>query len=370
MRATRYSARKASQQGFVAIFTTLVIMGILTLLTIGFTFITRQAQRRTLDDQLNAQAFYAAESGVNAARTQLETNTSYSKSDCGPDATITNYSVDPAINSRVTCLLVDSDPARIIFDNVPTADRGEPIFFQAQIPAGATGINSVAISWDATTSRPSLPNTGAPLPGTAYSDGAHLFTPAATWGNQVGIMRVDILPVGALDRASLVNNSYTFFLYPNPVGSAGNIINPGTGPSNQGTILSATCTTNADADGYRCRRVLGLTGAGGNQFNYYIRMQAYYNTVKTEVEFFTSNNGSGTALEIRQGQALIDATGESNGVYRRVQVRAPIGISNGFSPPQALYTADSICKRFMTSPSGSALDPTVPVTQACDIFSP
>jgi len=30
--------------------------------------ITRQAQRRTLDDQLNTQAFYAAESGINDAK--------------------------------------------------------------------------------------------------------------------------------------------------------------------------------------------------------------------------------------------------------------------------------------------------------------
>ena len=78
MRDTRNS--KINEAGFIAIFSVLVIMGILTLLTIGFSNVTRQAQKRALDDHLNTHAFYAAESGINIAKSKPLVD----KPDCEP----------------------------------------------------------------------------------------------------------------------------------------------------------------------------------------------------------------------------------------------------------------------------------------------
>ena len=78
------------QDGIIAFFSVLVIMGILTLLTIGFSKVTRDAKKRTFDDALNTQAFYAAETGVNGAITAVRSGGITSANTTFNDATVTS----------------------------------------------------------------------------------------------------------------------------------------------------------------------------------------------------------------------------------------------------------------------------------------
>ncbi len=63
---------KQNESGLAAIAVTMIIMGIVTLIVVGFATLMRREQRQALDQQLSTQAFYAAESGVNATRAYID----------------------------------------------------------------------------------------------------------------------------------------------------------------------------------------------------------------------------------------------------------------------------------------------------------
>lgn len=349
-----------TQQGFVAIVATLMIMGILALLTVGFSYATRQAQRRTLDDQLNSQAFYAAESGVNDAIAELQLDPTISKNTCGGGSF--PYNIDAAANIRYTCLLINSQVPSLVYDSVPVVGTDEPITTELTLPSAA---GSIEIAWDSY-------QTGLPLPTAAYNGTNDVLAPATGWGNRVGMMRVDLVPISALDRASMVNNSYTFFLYPSTAASpTANNIGVANGSAGQGGTLAVQCNNPGT---YRC---VGYVRPSGLHTRYQVRLYAYYTTVRTQLIFRPNTNNTGSPLMIGGAQAMIDSTGEASGVFRRIQVRVPLNPVIGWHPESALVTADSICKRVVGAPpSGTGTGGSVVVMPggasdpACEIFSP
>ncbi len=335
---------RASQEGFVAIFATIMIMGIVTLLVVGFSYATRQAQRRALDDQLNTQAFYAAESGVNDAIRALEADPELSKTDCGPDMTFDNYDVDTELGISYTCLLIDSSLPSIRYDNVPVVSTDGPIVTDITLPAG--GANSVRFYWD------SRDTAHGPAPNN-YTANQSFLTAAEWGGQQIGMLRIDLVPIGSLDKTAMANGTYTFYAYPNPGTSGGTASTSiSSGPAGQGAVVAVPCN---NTGGFRCGGSVTLTGAGANQTAYAVRLQSYYNTVRAELEFMNSNDGTGPPLEIAGGQAVIDSTGQAAGVFRRIQVRVPLNAQVGRREASALVSADSLCKRIVGIPNDSRI---------------
>ena len=55
------------ESGLISIAVTIIITALLTLMAVGFAGLSSREYRQALDQQLNSQAFYAAESGVNEA---------------------------------------------------------------------------------------------------------------------------------------------------------------------------------------------------------------------------------------------------------------------------------------------------------------
>src|ERR1700761_8288581 len=58
---------RRDEQGMVSILVTMIMVIVISLIVIGFAEVSRRNQREALDNQLSTQAYYAAESGVNAA---------------------------------------------------------------------------------------------------------------------------------------------------------------------------------------------------------------------------------------------------------------------------------------------------------------
>lgn len=109
-----YQLRRHDQRGMVSFTVTLVMILVISLIVIGFAQISRRNQREMLDRQLSTQAFYAAESGVNAAAAVVRKNpeTVVSKTDCNTTQGSSVYTqASPVLNDnpnvRYTCLLVD-----------------------------------------------------------------------------------------------------------------------------------------------------------------------------------------------------------------------------------------------------------------------
>ncbi len=326
------------EEGFIAIFSVLIIMAILGLLTIGFSNITRQAQRRTLDNQLSAQAFYAAESGVNRAAPLIRDGiiaTSRTSCDSSEYATQLSPEIDPELEVGITCLLIDMTPPSL----ADTTSEDDPTFFYL---GTSDPLNTLRVSWDSKieTGLPSATNTQFPT--------------NAAWGNNVSMLRVDVVPSSALDsRNNMVNNSRTFFLYPTSSPAGVTTATVAAGPDRHGDVILTQCSGDYGTVTYRCSAEVGLGPNSSNGLS--VRIQAYYNIgIPTNIEVEGSSSLVGWDQRFEDGQAVIDVTGRATDVHRRIQVRMPIGRTAsyraGLHLPYALLSADSICKQLVAIP--------------------
>lgn len=351
----KHNSVHQNQQGVVAIFSVLVIMGILTLLAMAFSNVTRQAQRRALDDHLSTQAFYAAESGINIASANL-TN----KNDCGPRAG-ENFDVDAINNIAVTCLKINVEPESIEYKEVPLESSGGTTGY-ISVPDAS---NSLRIRWTNAEGDSSSNNGPSNIIDDQSTDSSPRLYRAGSgsgeWSsNHVGILKVDLVPIDNLppqntlgDRNYLVNNSYSFYLYPtrNPSTSSNTSVSPGpNGPNGQGKVSVINC--NSGSGGYRCAANVSLSGS---HRSFYYRLTSVNSVVRPNIG--VENPAiTGTFQTISDGQAIIDSTGRANDILRRIQVRVPIGrsaenrINPGAAPiefPSYALFAENVCKRYV-----------------------
>ncbi len=334
------SIKQSNQQGFVAIFSVLIIMGILTLITIGFSTVVRQAQSRTLNEHLNSQAFYAAESGVSMAASALADGENVSqKNDCAPGSF--DYDINNENNIKVSCLLINGNPPNLEFGNVPVVGTGEPVTSRLETLSG-DDISNLRIDWD------SPEEDDGSIEDRPLQSGNPQFLPTLPWGDGVGVVRLDLVPAGEspANRQDVANSAYTVYLYPSITGGTSIPASPGL--AGQGVTLVTRCNS---TNGYRCSANVSLSGSGSS--SYYVRLQSYYNPVRARV---AAVDGSGNEVTLTNGQAIVDSTGQANDVYRRIQVRIPLSSNEGFHPPFAIFSGDSICKRYIGIPGNTAVD--------------
>lgn len=361
-----------NQQGLVSIVVTLIIMIILTLIVIGFARISRREQRQVLDRQLSAQAFYAAETGVSDAvktmkdelrdtsATNLNFDTDNYFDSCeGPNSFIekgirsnglTNQIGGTGESISYTCLLVDPDPLTLEYGNVDTDNsRLVPVFTK-----DASSVHSITIGWQDKRGGTNLSGCNDPNPVPELPE---------TWPSDcnTGMMRVDLVPVAgnSLSRDDLLNSLSTVYLYPWPSGNgATNTISYNSGGSqpvarpnfgNQGNIVRVNCSDAAQqAAGASKKCSLTITGLQSLNANaFMLRLKSIYNPSAATVSAARGAN----SLELRAAQAVVDSTGKSNDVLRRIQVRVPIGANDLPFPEFAIHSIDSICKRFAFAPN-------------------
>ncbi len=333
---SKASLTKNNQSGMVSIIVTMIIMIVLTLIVLGFAQLARREQRATLDRQLSTQAFYAAESGINDARRALAnlpvgTPTPYEKQNCAPDGVVPNNSLDSGTNVAYTCLLIKQKLPNLVYGNVGT-DKSiiVPINFEG-------GSSDLKISWQGKDGQTGIRG------GTTNFPKEDTWSPASPNPGNVGVLRIDIVPVSNLDRATMSSSTYTAFLY--PAGSGGSSSVPYVpGPSNQGKIVSVNCI---NPDPYKC--AINITGLNGTT-KYMMRMKSIYTA--SAVDISTTNPN----VTLSGAQAEIDSTGKAQDVLKRLKVRTPIagsGSGDVFLPEYALETAGDICKLYDLMPSSA-----------------
>lgn len=320
------------QKGFISIFSVLIIMAVLTLITVGFAALSQRAQRRTLDTQLSMQAYYAAESGVNDASAYLRSHPTYTKESCEDDG-VFGHQVDSANGIEYTCILV-TRPTSLRYSNA-TETIGVLRFEDNR------EINEITFSWDS-------PSRGE------IASSVDIFPDRTSWGGKVSPVRVDLVPLAgngaALDRVSLVANTYTFYLYPTVnSGVTATEFTVSAGPGEAGRILNTRCADDDSAE-FRCMATIQLSGPSPGRTSYGIRTTTLYGGVDSDVQPGYDGQGG----ELIEGQVDVDVTGRANDVYRRISVRVPLdGIGNpnwGLRDAFGLWTGDSICKRYFVGP--------------------
>lgn len=354
----RATSLKSDQQGLVAIIVTLIIMLVLTLVVTGFAQLARREQREALDRQLASQALYAAESGINDAeariRAELAAGNLDNYTDCNAYGDSQAYSDIVNENERPTCILIRKDVPELKFQNVQT--NKSTIVPITQKEGG--DIDNLTISWqnseegNANTIR-SL-QSGATVGANGIISG-NVFAPASgpnSWGaNNIGVMRIDLVPVDNLSSSQLREGMFTAFLIPTNSGVAVDY-SLGSGPANQGIKVAANCNSGGS---YPRICSVQITGLDNGNANYYLRMKSIYN-VSDVVVCPSQGFGCDPGGTLIGAQAEIDVTAKAADVLKRVQVRVntdPNASGSSTIPEYTLDSAEDVCKLLDVTPTGT-----------------
>ncbi len=326
-----------NEQGMVALMTTLVLMIVISLIVLGFAQIARRNQRESLDRQLSTQAFYAAETGINDARKIIQEGvnsglTITDKTTCGGTGGGGFYAglqpdIDPAKNVKYTCLLVDSAPKSLQYSNIGTTSTIIPM-----ISESGDNIRRVQLKWQ-TKQNTITPTAGCPTD-------VNTFVPnGGSWTCGFGVMRIDLARTagGGLTADGLRDNTMTIFAVPFASGGATNV-NYAASTANANNRIGVNCD---DTDG--CSLRIDFSGATA-QNSYHLRVSSIYRDNSLSVE---GQDASGTSLEIRGAQAVIDVTGKAQDVLRRIKVAIPLRTtSKNMHSDYAIEMTGSLCKRY------------------------
>ncbi len=328
-------AKTKNQQGLASILVTMIMMIVITLIVLGFAQIARRDQRQSLDAQLGAQAFYAAESGINDALAWHNTHTTGfgEKGSCGNVSGYWSGFSNPTLstpNTSVTCLTFSNQPSSLQYTDIKAGDTK---IANLQTSSGSP-INQITISWS------DYNGTGG------YNGCDSSGTYPATWPTNCG---AGVLQVGIVPANNLASDT-VLFLYPQP-GTALTTNNEPTSPG--GSVLPVNCVApnnlaNSTLYPYDCN--LRLSMASSNN-EYYVRLMPFYEETNVNLDAVDS---SGNPITLTNGQLVVDSTGKAQDVLKRVEERFPASASVTFpsAPAGGLQTTNSICKQYTVSNGG------------------
>ena len=351
------SSRKVSrEQGIVAIMVAMVMMGVMTLIVLGFAEVSRHNEREALDRQLSSQAFYAAESGVNDAQDAINTvlnnpavypipGTALTKTTCGngvPAPAIYGTKT-PTLTPGVsyTCLLVDTNPPSLLYSLSPNSgSRIIPI----QVKGG--NIATLQVQWQPGAGV----STPTPLANCPDVSTANQLPQATKWNCGFAALRVDIVDTsGSYNSSTLQARTSSVILMPSTIAGATSIgyksgsNNLYGNAANQGAVVGTQCT-----NGPAGRCLMTFTNMGGA--SYYMRVTPLYQGAQLQI---TAQTAIGTTLRFANAQALVDATGKAQDVLRRIQVRVPTANNGGIYGDFAIESDGPICKQLIAQPGGT-----------------
>lgn len=350
-----------NQQGLVSILVVMIIMGLITITVVSFALLMRREQRLALDRQLSAQAFYAAESGVNDALTYLKNAANPDITTCG---TSLGASINPQLETgadvRYSCVLINKAPDTLQKNPI---DVNNSTLMRLETNSG-NPLTRVVISWQESQPDPTpvfATNNRHHLPTIGSGDTTQAANATSFPVGGGSILRATFMPITSgttTTRTNLVRNEQTFFLYPKREAVSGNITSQ--------AYFNPSSPTEAGADGQQrsvqTRFVDGACNAGNSsvntprhcnaeisnlgQFNtglMYIRLRAIYNQANVSIRAYEQTTTGEVQSRLKNYQAQIDATGKANDVLRRIEVRVPL-TDQYFWPEYALQSMDTICK--------------------------
>ena len=327
MRGMTRQQQTRRQLGVVSLMVTMIMMIVITLIVLGFAEISRNEQRSSLDDQLSAQAYYAAESGINDVRAVIGTMVAAGapvqpKPDCSNAGSYA--SLDPTVGphgASYTCVIVDPTPGTLVYA-IGYSSKVIPIQ-----SASGSKITNLQLSWGI-----SAATDGSAT--TCYTNAAQLdrLPTADKWNCDYPLVRVDMVAADAgFSRAAWNANTSTMFLMPFSNNGAANVSFPV-----NGEMVRAHCTAGS------CGVTINIPNAAASTL-YYMRVTTLY---QPDTKLAVTSPGN----KFAGAQATIDATGRAEEVLRRVLVAVDLTDANADKTPNgALVVEDSICKRFGTA---------------------
>lgn len=345
-----------NQQGMASMVIVILIMMLLTLIVTSMTRNANREQRQALDRQLNSQAFYAAESGINDARdyyTQHANDASNpaptEKNTCdGLPGSNPGDQFPPPYHSQVgngtnnttagySCVLYDANPESLDFSDLPVDSSAiTPIEDKSGGP-----IVSLTFTWK----RPSTASYD-------FSNCSGLFNanfPKTLTGCDAGVLRAELIDPEPTDRATLINNDFLAYLAPSSSGIAvSKSYASATGPG-QGAKWQGACSGISDG---KCQITVNFGATVRSTLMLHLRSFYIHNNVGIEGVTIDPVTGNPRPIEFNNAQMMVDSTGHASDELKRLQVRVPLNTyGNAFYPEAAVQTSDSICKLLQILPN-------------------
>jgi Tfp pilus assembly protein PilX len=375
----------SDEGGFISLFTVIFFMLLITIITVGFLRIMAAEQRQSLNNDLNASAEAAAQSGIEDAKrailkynslpdgdplkTQLQaaltTNT------C--NALFTNPSVRGALNLNnngsinnqaglneyYTCLSVNLTTP----DYVGSSNASKSEFIPL-VPEGGNKYDQVTISWHLASQTIGADGDGQP---NNYAPGVLLppVTGAGSWSSQgyPAYMRVELYgyPNGnfTFDRNKVEGLTHSIFLVPNASSNAAAVssatpinfetVDPRGFEQNKINLVGVKCADsppNIPIGTYACTATLELpSGQPSTSNTYFLRVTPLYGSSHFRLQLVNKTSG---VVNFSGVEPVVDSTGRASDVYRRIQSRIRLhNISN--LPEYAGESANDICKNMQVS---------------------
>lgn len=317
-----------NQRGMVSIMIASILVVIMALITIGFTRVVSNEQRQAIDRQLSEQAFYAAESGINAAIKSTGFPPATIKDDCDVSA-YDNGEVSADNDVTFTCVRINPTPQDLVFSNDSiTTNRAKVVPIITNPRA-----SELTIQWYDASHNVSGTCSNAPT------------LPTVENWNNVAPIKMDLIgiPSGSFGREDLVNSQFSAILFPCVGGSGVTSIAfaNASGDDDLGRIVPVRCDSTQD---YECSlTITGINPGGTTYQQHYIRFNSLYSNVNVRIT--ADDNVVGNTLLFAEAQAIVDSTGRAVDVLRRIQARVPL-YEEYITPNGTLQTVDNICKLY------------------------
>lgn len=332
---------RKNQQGLASIIIVGVIISVLALIVLGFAALMRREQRQALDQQLSAQARYAAESAINEKIALFRSNPGAFTSNTTCSDQGNTFQAANTQEIQTTCVKVNIAPGPLEFDEVTPSDS--TIVWLDPGTAPAPALDRLVVTWQ---------NPRGGPDGTCWNSG-YTTWPTNITGDRMGLLRFDMTRVGpqgaAFTRDSLKNNVFGGVMTPQS-SSATSTLPWATNVTDQPRVFGACDTDPATPAGlpgsYNGYAIIDLPN--GND-RYVLRLRSLYRTNLVRVVGFDT---SGQVIEFQGAQIVIEATARVGDVVQRVQVRVPTGNPPAhILPDEALHTGGTgICKLLETEP--------------------
>ncbi len=363
MRQEKLKKIYQSQQGVVSLIVVSILTVTIALIAIGFSRLSDRELRQASNRELSAQAYYAAQSGINDAKAYIKDGgTSFSGCTNWPPTPTDGskyFTTDLSGGSglaKYSCISVDSNPQTI----VNTVTPGKPLI----VKIDATNLKDLYVGWENSSYKGSPSWLGPPL--------GILPQEAGFPADKTGVLRTQIY---SIDRntippntnSSLEAGTRAYYLYPDNGPGHINICKPPLNPSNpnpntgcvdysisgrNGIFVSGTCKDNIPSPkpdpsgnnlGARTYCNSEITHLDGLANTYYLYFTAQYKELKVVIQ---GTDLSGAAVNFSGGQSVIDVTGQAADQIQRV--RARIGLTSQYNEPNyAVQSMESLCKTFV-----------------------
>lgn len=328
---------RKSADGFVSLFTCIMISLLLLVITVSMISLETLQLRKAEDAEQTLRAYYAAEAGVEDAVSKVVSGAVTTNQACTAN---TGYDIPGAAGWTCQQISFSGTP----FGKLDTPDSAKTI------DPGNVNYNSVVLEWNqSTNTNPAYFNLPGAFPSqAAYDKAAPIelsiveYPPGGFAAGDPGLKLQNALIVPGGPR-SVATATVNYNLLQNH------------GPW-YGDCRPFPSTNPFGGNTYNCYAVISnLTGAN----DYLFRIRSRYLASSYRMTFKPSANGSGLPVDVPDGMATIDVTAKAGQTYRRVISKLPLDGGAAAGLNYVMYSDGNICKNF------SVLDNTFPVIPGC-----